>query len=397
MSRYRGKYEAPKRERRRRDPDEPPETSEDRSEQGEPDQAPKPKRRGWLIAFCCLIALTLMLGGLSVAVLLRGSRMRSQAGPDLTGMAQSVQTSAEEESEPDPEPEEPVLEIIDSYTIRHDGVLYRYNEDVITLLLLGVDEDTPDLAGAVDGNGVQADMIMLAVMDSKGGTIRFLTLSRDTYCEFSMLDETGAETGQGTGQLALAFSYGDGRQSSCDNVRDAVSRLLYDIPIYSCSALYLDGLSVVNDALGGVTLTPSVTIPYSWPAITAGVETTLDAAMAEKYIRYREMTETGNLERMERQKQYCAALFSQAVAAVKASPTKVLDLYRALQSSLVTDLSLLDAAYLATQVTGMDFDGEIVSVPGEAILNEDNYVEFYPDRAALLDLILEYYFIPVDS
>ena len=396
MSRYRGKYEAPKRERRRRDPDEPPETSEDRSEQGEPDQAPKPKRRGWLIAFCCLIALTLLLGGLSVAVLLRGNRMRNQAGPDLTGMAQSVQTSSEEESEPE-EPEEPVLEIIDSYTIRHDGVLYRYNEDVITLLLLGVDEDSPDEAGAVNGNGVQADMIMLAIMDSKGGTIRFLTLSRDTYCEFSMLDETGAETGQGTGQLALAFSYGDGRQSSCDNVRDAVSRLLYDIPIYSCSALYLDGLSVVNDALGGVTLTPSVTIPYSWPAITAGVETTLNAAMAEKYIRYREMTETGNLERMERQKQYCAALFSQAVAAVKASPTKVLDLYRALQSSLVTDLSVLDAAYLATQVTGMDFDGEIVSVPGEAILNEDNYVEFYPDRAALLDLILEYYFIPVES
>ena len=228
MSRYRGKYEAPK--QARRSPKEPPVPAEsaDQPQEEQPEQAPKPKRRGWLIAFCCLIALTLMLGGLSVAVLLRGNRMRNQTGPDLTGMAQSVQTPSEEESEPDPKPEEPVLEIIDSYTIRHDGVLYRYNEDVITLLLLGVDEDTPDLAGAVDGNGVQADMIMLAIMDSKGGTIRFLTLSRDTYCEFSMLDETGAETGQGTGQLALAFSLMSGTRCR------ACSMISRSIPVQRC-------------------------------------------------------------------------------------------------------------------------------------------------------------------
>lgn len=372
MGRYRGKYEADR---------------------------PKPKRRGWLIAFCCLLVVTLALGGMAVAVMLHGGQMRTQQAPDLAQMAESVRQPDESETAEAPEgpTEEPSMEIIDSYTIRHNGVLYQYNQDVITLLLLGVDEDSPDDAGAASGNGVQADMIMLAILDSRGGTIRFLTLSRDTMCEFSMLDENGAELGQGTGQLALAFSYGDGGLGSCENVRDAVSRLLYDIPIYSCAALYLDGLSVVNDALGGVTLTPTVTIPYSTPPITAGVETTLNAAMAEHYIRYREMTETGNLERMERQKQYCAALFSQAVAAVQASPAKVLDLYRALQSSLVTDLSVLDAAYLATQVTGMDFDGEIVSVPGEVVLNEENYVEFYPDRAALLELILQYYFVPVET
>lgn len=81
-----------------------------------------------------------------------------------------------------------------------------------------------------------------------------------------------------------------------------------DLPIASCSALYLDGLQELNDAVGGVTVTILEDIDYGYASMQQGAEVTLDGPMAEQYIRRREHTEVGNPKRMERQKQYIIAL-----------------------------------------------------------------------------------------
>ena len=357
------------------------------------------KRPWWFWALIVLLILTVLLSSAVIAVISRGRKMLNSAPPNLT-QSEEYQSS---ENNPDQDLDEgsedgvSTPEVLENYSVRHNGVLWQYNDSVVTFLLLGVDEETPDAAGALNGNGIQADVILLAIYNQRDKTLDFLTLSRDTMCEFSMLDEAGNFVTTGTGQSALSFSYGDGKSTSCNVTKEAVSQILFDLPIYSCSALYLDGLGILNDALGGVTFTPTESIPGSWPAITAGVETTFNASMAEQYIRHREMTESGNLQRMERQKQYCLALFQTAVDAVRQDPTTVIDIYQALQSSMVTDLTVTDVAYLATQILDVTFSNEIRSIPGETTLNEDNYVEFYIDESGLLEIILELYYDPIDE
>lgn len=158
---------------------------------------------------------------------------------------------------------------------------------------------------------------MLAAVDFRNRQISLLTLSRDTMCEFQRLNPDGSERDWATGQLALTFSYGDGALKSCEITKNAVSQALSDLPIQSCSALYLDGLRRLTDAVGGVTVTVLEDLSYGYASMQPGAEVTLDGAMAERYIRARERTEEGNLKRMERQKQFFTALMKKVLASVK--------------------------------------------------------------------------------
>lgn len=56
-------------------------------------------------------------------------------------------------------------------------------------------------------------------------------------------------------QLCLAYAYGDGGTSSCENVTTAISRILANVPVEKYFALDLSGIAPLNDAVGGVTVT----------------------------------------------------------------------------------------------------------------------------------------------
>lgn len=105
---------------------------------------------------------------------------------------------------------------------------------------------------------------MLAAMDFRNERISLIAISRDTMCEFQALNPDGTEGDHVYGQLALSFSYGDGDAKSCEITKDAVSQIMCDLPIASCSALYLDGLQELNDAVGGVTVTILEDIDYGY-------------------------------------------------------------------------------------------------------------------------------------
>ena len=66
----------------------------------------------------------------------------------------------------------------------------------------------------------------------------------------------------------------------------AVRRLFYNVPINSYVALDLDGISYMNDAVGGVGLTPIETFRN----FTEGETVTLWGKDAESYVRYRDTT-----------------------------------------------------------------------------------------------------------
>lgn len=366
------------------------------------DGASKKKKRGsriGVILVCILVVLAAAMGSLALHVYLRGKRMRQNtSAPNLAALqqpaapAEAPEAPLPEEEAPSPEEPEKTLEVVDEGTIRYGGKLYRYNSDITTFLLLGIDSQQPENTDGTCNVDAFSDVIMLAAVDFRNRQISLLTLSRDTMCEFQRLNPDGSERDWATGQLALTFSYGDGALKSCEITKNAVSQALSDLPIQSCSALYLDGLRRLTDAVGGVTVTVLEDLSYGYASMQPGAEVTLDGAMAERYIRAREHTEEGNLKRMERQKQFFTALMKKVLASVKERPASILDLYGKISSDVVTDLETGDILYLATEASGMRIDTNIRNVPGTVTSDENGFVQYDLDEAGLLELLLDVYY-----
>lgn len=332
-----------------------------------------------LILFAVLMTATLAL--VAAVLILTRSGKASLANGDTVPRITSEPASDE--------PAQPAVEAPEEYTVRRNGKLYRAKKNITTLLLVGADKSDADSAQGEGYNAdVRADVVMLAVLDRDANRISFISISRDTICEFDMCDENGNYTGRGRGQLALSFRYGDGAMSSCRTTENAVSEMLFDLPIHGAAVLYISGVGVINDAVGGVTLTPT----QSLGSLRAGVETTLTGSQAELYIRYREMTETGNIERMQRQKQYFLALAGTAAAKIKSEPTSIISIYNAASPYLATDLGINEMVYLASQAAGMEFSGEVYTLPGEVRLSEDNYAEYILDENGVQELIMQLYY-----
>ena len=58
-----------------------------------------------------------------------------------------------------------------------------------------------------------------------------------------------------TERISLSHCFGKGKEDSCQLTVEAVSNLLYDVPVDFYIALNLDGISELNDLLGGIEVT----------------------------------------------------------------------------------------------------------------------------------------------
>ena len=349
------------------------------------------KKKTVIIIFSVLIGITLVLCG-TVLFLYRSGldSMKTVAAPTINNT--------------DPPPSADIVmdgassandEVLDAYTIRYNGRLYRYNGQTVNLLFMGIDNDAPDIEDGKYAAAVQADVIILGVMDRKNNKLTLISLSRDTMCSFERFNAEGQSLGMTEAQLALSFAYGDGGTKSCEFCAEAVSRIFKGLQIHGYGALYMDGLEIINDAVGGVEVTILDDYNYRDWTMTKGATVRLTGAQARKYIVSREHTLDGNLERMERQKQYLTALMSQTRSALKSDPTKILSIYSAASDYIVTDLSVSDLTYLAAQALDMSFDSEVRNVEGEVIQNE-NHAEYYIDDDKLMELMLDVFYEEVE-
>lgn len=342
--------------------------------------------RALVVLVCILVVLAAGMSALVLHVYLSGKSIRKNTAiPKLEMLAPEAQTEETLESS-----------LQDEHTVLVNGERYRFNDEVQTFLLLGIDSNMPVYTDGSYNVHAFSDAIMLAAMDFRNERISLIAISRDTMCEFQCLNPDGTEGDRAYGQLALSFSYGDGEAKSCEITKSAVSQIMCDLPIVSCSALYLDGLQKLNDAVGGVTVTILEDIDYGYASMQQGAEVTLDGPMAEQYIRRRERTEWGNPKRMERQKQYIIALLKKTMETVRKNPERILDIYNSIKDEVVTDLTAGEIVYLATAATRMTVDSEIRSIPGQVRLSEDSFAQYYINEKGLLDLLLDIYYIPCE-
>lgn len=154
-------------------------------------------------------------------------------------------------------------------SIEIDGVSYQPKENLTTILLMGIDRET-DQQSVGNRNGGQADFLRLIVIDSANKTVSQLQIDRDTMTPITVLGVLGDRSGIRTAQISLSHGFGDGGEQSCELTVEAVSNLLLNTPIDFYVAMNLDGISELNDLVGGVTVTLEDDFSALDPTMTVG-------------------------------------------------------------------------------------------------------------------------------
>lgn len=277
----------------------------------------------------------------------------------------------------------------------YNGTAYAKKEDLETVLLLGVDKfegETPE--GYI--NNQQADFLLLLVMDKQNETCTPIQLNRDTMTQIQVLGVTGEPAGTMTGQLALAHTYGSGEEDSCENTVLAVENLLYGVGIDHYVSLTMDGVALLNDLVGGVTVEVLDDFSSIDDSLVQGETVTLKGQQALTYVRSRGgLEDSSNLHRMERQRQYLAALQGQLSSKAQSDEGFTLEALLQLNEYLVSDCTVEQLSDLGDSLAAYQVS-DILTTPGDAQEGEE-FMEFTVDESALQQLVMDVFYEPVEE
>jgi anionic cell wall polymer biosynthesis LytR-Cps2A-Psr (LCP) family protein len=154
----------------------------------------------------------------------------------------------------------------------------------------------------------------------------------------------------------------------------------------------MDAITIMNDALGGVTVNVVDDFSAIDPSIPMG-KVTLKGQQAINFVRTRQnLGDQLNISRMERQKEYAMGFMDAFRSSVDSSETFALELFDQVSPYIVTDCSVTVFSDMMTRYSDYEIV-EIVSPEGENVLGE-KYYEFYVDEVKLDELILRLFYAP---
>ncbi len=282
----------------------------------------------------------------------------------------------------------------DGKTIKYKGETYRLNENMTTILCMGIDKE--DMSAEGYGANGQADANILLAIDTETGKTTAIAINRDTMINTNVYSDSGKFLGAEKEQLCLGFANGDGEEKSAENMMKSVSSLLYGIPVNSYIAIDLEAIGPLNELVGTVKVSSPETISsYSGYRFEKGETYTLDSAEeAEAFVRARDVTVLdSNVSRMERQKVYLKAFSSAAIKKTKQDITFPVGLYGAITDYNINDLSIPKIVFLtSTIIKGREnVNLKFLNVEGEVKRGEEK-AEFYPDDKELFELVLKVFY-----
>lgn len=272
-----------------------------------------------------------------------------------------------------------------------DGTTYYYRSDIINILCVGVDKEGemngPDYSGASRG---QADAIFLLSLDTTQKEIRVIVVPRDSMVTLSVYDILGNYAGTMEGQIALQYAYGDGLLQSGELMRSRVSDILGGIPIHGYAAMDLECIGILNDAIGGVELTMDEDYTMLDEAFEKGATVRLMGEQAMHFVRNRDTEIPGSAyTRLTRQKQYLEAFEEQAKNAIREDATLPLTVLEQMKDYLVTDMSVSQMTYLASEVLDYEFSQENVYVLEGEIQMKGEHEAYYLNYDSVFQLKLK--------
>lgn len=279
---------------------------------------------------------------------------------------------------------------IEADWIDEEGNAYNYRDDIISILLMGVDymSEKSHWESGMISNGGNSDVLALVILNTTTFDFSILYIPRDTMADVLATDEAGNYIDTVYTNISTAHSYGDGKELSCELTTDAVSRLLFSVPITRYAALNFDAIYKISDILGGLTITFDKDYSNINPSYTEGATVTMSGWQLQRFIVYRDKSQTESAyERGVRDMLVLKAMFDQCKNKIAEEPTIVLDIMSQLGSYLTTNLDVREISYLAQNIGKMDFRSDtVIKLPGEVRMGEI-YAEFHPDKDWLHDFV----------
>ncbi|MBQ4104844.1 MAG: LCP family protein [Clostridia bacterium] len=280
-------------------------------------------------------------------------------------------------------------------TVSYNGQDYKKKDNVQTLLIMGLDKYEGDISDDSYNNDQQADFLMLFAIDDENSTITAIHINRDTMAQISVLGLAGEKVATVNKQLALAHTYGDGKQTSCRNTAEAVSKVLLDTDIDHYISVTMDSVPAYNDLVGGVEVTILDDFTGVDDTLVKGETVTLMGEHALNYVRTRYgLEDSTNNTRMERQRQYLDALIDKTQHCVEDDEDFVIDSVKLMSEYMVSDCSVIVLQELFEKISTYSFE-EIRVIEGENKVGEKN-MEFYPDDESVKEIIMDVLYTPAN-
>ena len=336
-----------------------------------------PKLRVFLIVLAVIVGL-LAAAGIALAIAVHVGNVNLHKA--LTGLQDA--------------PEELKVEN-EGQTIEYEGHTYRYNENIVSFLIIGHDDES---SFATREGASCADLNVLVTLDTSNNKMRAIFIPRNSWVPVDIYDQD--EKYLYTRNLQLTLSHAvllDTTAECAANTTKSVSYTFFNLPI----SYYIDvDQKVVKDAsgaVGGVQVEALQSIPGQ--SFSAGETVLLEGESAYRYVQYRDIdVYESALDRQARQIQFVKAFISKLSGL---SAQDILNLYNSVSDDVVTNIGFPEIAYLATCfVSGGNAEMEISSLTGSTEVavesNEKEYERYYLDEKSVIQNTLDSFYVQID-
>ena len=284
--------------------------------------------------------------------------------------------------------------------ILYNGHTYRYKDTMTSILFMGIDKEELGTVNDVVGTGGQADALYLVAIDTENGLTNTFQISRSTMVDINLYNTDGYFLSTENAQICLSYAYGDGKETSAENTITSVRRMFYGLPLaQSYLALDIEGITALNDSIGGVTVTSPVDLKNSDGSykFKQGESYNLMGDLAESFVRSRDLSKLdSNTNRMARQKTYLDAFIAKTVDMTKESITTPITLYNTASPYMVTDISASKVSYLAVDLMRKGVtSASIQKVPGKDKEGEV-YSEYHINNKKFFKMLVDTFYTQVD-
>ena len=278
------------------------------------------------------------------------------------------------------------------------GTETKMRENMEVIMVCGIDnrETIPEDKDYVHYS--QADVIYVYAIDHKNKTYQCIQINRDTMTPVKQVVGIGEDTIANM-QICLAHSYGKTEQARCLNTVEALEGLLFEVPIDHYISLNLSAISVLNEQVGGVTVTVPAGMEKADPAFVEGATVKLQGDQAEKFVRARmELKDDSNIFRMQRQEIFMKAWKEQAKAKMNEESGFPVKMVLALSDYMTSDMTANALSTLANQLKEYKDLGTLTTT-GETLEEGDGrlFREFHVDKDDLQKKVIELFYEEVPT
>jgi LCP family protein required for cell wall assembly len=274
--------------------------------------------------------------------------------------------------------------------ITYNGIEYTPNENVVNILLLGIDwdETRTDM-------GWRSDMNMLCTVDFEANTMTLTSIPRDTRANVYHVDADGNITTEGLDKINAAYSYGHGPDKyGPQNAMRCISEFLsidgeLYVPIDYYISIDLEGVPKFASALDGIKLVLDVDFPGLG---NKGDTVVLDEENSRAYLENRKQV-GGELVRVSHEQQYLIAVAKKIKdkGAVASAPT----LYTTFLKFMHTNLSLDQVLAFAQVLDDINIDNLTIQTIGGDFDYIDSLSYFIADMDDVESKVVDLMYTPV--